>query len=470
MLFGSLAFAGPDKDKCTQSAEKHKNSCQQAVNGVNAADAARSGATGAAAGVNVNQNSGSLGNDIASQRANIQKAKQQCEQDKKQCEKDCDQAKQSAQQGAQRKISQRQTPEPEQSDASAIPGEKQSKCTAPIAAMIGQLDSADSNLAKDSDAAKNTKDQSQNGGMPQMPQMPQKQGDDKNQDTPQTAEAGSGLKCDAGGTERFSDCNETYVKKCSVDMNAAGCNAFADRYCNLKDSSGTVQSPMMKSALPTNLVVDKTGEGLGQPFCGIVNAYRFCQVKGREACPSCLKLNGADSTSSDALARAAGECPSDPAFLASAGSSAATVVTGGNPPSSGNTGSGTDRIVGGVTGGGGGGMGSGGGSGAITSGNGGQSSGVYTPESVRRLAGGSAGGGGGADGGGGGGSMPWTPPTEDEEKKDEAAAGVDPAGSGIPPLYQPARDVAAKASPSLFMLGSRAYTSYCTRSQIKSCK
>jgi hypothetical protein len=445
--------------------------------GANAADAGRSAGTAASSGVNVNKNSGALGNDIGAQKANLAGAQSKCEAAKQQCDSKCDQAKSQAQAAAAG------GDKSAQADVGQIPGIKSGQCDQPLDGKIAQLQQGQSNLGNDGKQAGDTKNASQNGMPPISP--PQGGGGDKGKNDPQQAQQGAGLDCNGIGTERVSDCNNQYIQKCKSDPNGAGCFAFSNRYCNIGGnaaSAGVANSAPLTGAM-SNLVADKTGEGLGSDYCQQVNAQRFCQQGGRGQCPSCMQLAGnTPASSTAAMNTAAQTCPGDPMFI-NAGlvnkgtSSSGTAVT--NPGSTsdsikagiGGTKPGVATGGGAPSGGSGGGMGTGSGSAA----------GVTVPESVKRGTAATEGSPngismsvGGEGGGGGGGSEPFNPGADDGAS---GPGALNPFSAGDRKKLQPmapaagvaAKDVSNPYGPSIFTIGSQAYRNYCSKAQIWSC-
>lgn len=91
--------------------------------------------------------------------------------------------------------------------------------------------------------------------------------------------------CGAANTAKYSTCNNYYAQNCKTNSTDANCQTFISRYC------GTgIANP---GSTNQGLVVDKTGEGMGQTYCQNIVAVQFCAADptGRKLCPSCQNLS-----------------------------------------------------------------------------------------------------------------------------------------------------------------------------------
>lgn len=473
LCLAPAAQAGIYANQCQKASQAADAECKGAVAAVQAADAARSSATGASAGTNINSNSGALQRDIASQRSAINNARTTCAMAKSKCSKDCDQAKSQAQS--------RPPQDPNRADAGVIPGIKSSRCEAPIDAELARLQQADSNLAKDGSEAGDSKDASQNGGMP--PQMPQQGGGGGGGDggySPDPYANNNGVNCYNAGSERYSDCNDEYVSRCSGYSGGTGCQAFTDRYCNLKGGALT-GGGTAKIVGGASVIVDKRGEGLGTSFCQDVMATNFCAQDGRGQCPSCMKRASAGCTGPDCLQENSPEmmkkaqetCPSDPMFMnggfvTKKEDATKSTELNTNVPAAGAAGAGGSALsstassagLGAGGGGGSGGMGADGTPAPVVGG--------ATPEGTPQGLSVNFSDGGGAGGG--------YSPENNSEGDGRSPAAFNPAkfdeSKGLPAAAVAglaARDVSIPQGPSIFSIGSAAIKTYCSRKDLKGC-
>ena len=287
---------------------------------MNAADQASSSAANAAAGKNINQNSGTLNNQIGQQLGRIASTKSTCEAAEQKCKSSCQTALAQAQAAM--------SPE-----AGSIPGIQSGQCEKPIEQAKQQLDQAANNLNNNSNQAQNTGQQS-SGGMPQSPSP-------SPSSTPQ--DQSSGL-CSTADAYRYSACDTQMVAQCSGNYSDDACVSFINRYCASAVSSGTstsvstsggsvstgagdltagssgmqVQSANSKASSTSTtaaLVTDATGAGLGSAFCQSAGAYRFCASSGNSSCASCMSNGNPSSLTTSQLTAAQSSCPTDPAFL-----------------------------------------------------------------------------------------------------------------------------------------------------------
>ena len=503
MLFSPSALAGQWLQKCEQANKESQQKCKQAYDSYKASDAARKSSGVASSTNDTHNNAINLKGKIEAAKAELDKDIAQCEAAQKSCEGECDKQKGLAQPEASK-----QPPNQDAiSDIGQIPGKKSSDCTGEIQPKTQEMKAGRAPLDSQSQESQNTKDQSQAGGG--MPQMSPPKSDDKGSDTGSTgagtvsaAAAAAGLNCAVAGGSRFSDCNATFVAKCTASMGASECDAFSDRYCNLTSSSG--QPPM--AAATTNLVIDKRSEGLGSSFCSLANAHRYCQTPGRETCPSCIKVYAQAScqslacigqTSTSLNSGKQPGCLDDPSYLTPVngamaspevkaigqlsgggtgianGSAASQLVNSGSssaylaPASLGSLGAGGGGAGGsGSTGGGAVGSGAAGGGGGAAGG-----AASNREDSAGSIIGSmDVGGAGGGGGGGGSGDSPYIANEErilgaldvkaafDGLKREPAAAAV-----GV------AADVSNAYGPSIFSIGSGAIHGFCVRGRIPSC-
>ncbi|MGE0527865.1 MAG: hypothetical protein AB7P49_12425, partial [Bdellovibrionales bacterium] len=138
------------------------------------------------------------------------------------------------------------------------------------------------------------------------------------------------------------------------------CKKFSFRYCNLSTGDSTDEDVATTglfntaSKPKTNLVIDKKGEGVGTEYCKHINAYNFCQIDGREKCPSCRSLKASQSAeclsapelcsaenSAQAKEAARESCPTDPMFIDTTFAKTET----GSPATSYDLDSGNDRVA-----------------------------------------------------------------------------------------------------------------------------
>lgn len=497
---GAPAWAGQWLQACESAIKDSQQQCEQAYQSYKSSDASRL-ASGMASSTNDTHNNAiNLKGKIDAAKAELDKDIAQCQSAKQSCESKCEQQKNAAQPEAQK-----QPPNPSAvSDIQQIPPKKDSECSAKIQSKISEMQAGRAPLDSQSNQANNTKDQSQSGGG--APQMPQSQSGDKSSDSGTTAgsttaqTANASLNCAVGGASRFSDCNTQFVAKCTSSMAATECDSFSDRYCNLTSATGT---PALATAT-TNLVIDKRGEGLGSQYCGLANAYRYCQTPGRESCPSCIKVYAQSScqgvgciaqTSTSVSAAKKPNCQDDPSYLTpgsgsfgitnpvavaqltGGGSSGAT--TGSSASGLAYTGSGSGYLApaslsgmstasagrgGSDSGGGGGGLGSGGGQAAAGG------AGSNREDTAGQIIGSADVAGGGGGGGGSGGDSPWIA----GEERDLASLDVMKAFDGK--KNEPANAVAGVAAdvsnaygPSIFSIGSGAIHGFCVRGRIPNC-
>ncbi len=481
------ASAGKWSDKCEQAGKKSEAACKGASNGAKAVDTAQ--ANGNIAGVGssstVNPAAGALQQQAKDQAGRLTAAKNKCEEEKNDCEKKCEE-EEKKRQSKENLPDGPNGPPPEKVEAKADKGplkeKKQSACIAPIMAMMGDLGSGAADASKA--AADSGKTGGSSGGMPPMPPMPPPGGGDKKEDATKPDPAVTPvLNCETEGYAKYSDCNGHYITKCETAMNSPTCEPFIARYCGANtpaqptmsgnDSLSLSAQSTAAAAATANLVADKQGEGLGSAFCKKVTAYRFCQMAGRQQCPSCKNQNSAWASNNNAgqLADAQKTCPTDPVFLDPAVLKQVNGATGigTSAPAAGSTTSATDRLssavdtpgVGGGTGGGA--MGGAGGAGSTANNpTGGVHEGAYTGPSLADGAGYGGGGGGGASDDGSASGPGYDPASVNGIAKRGPAATL--ASQGGP------KDVAVQYGPSVFSIQSTTYRDMCAKGRFLHCR
>ncbi len=476
---GANAWAGISQ--CQKDAKKAEDDCDKAFKDANAADAARSADTQAGSGNDINQNCSKMGNDIGKQQGNVGQAQAKCSAALGKCSSSCKEADTDAK------------TEPAMGIERGKIAARRSQCQNKISPQVAQLAQALGNLAKNAAEAAACKQASENGKGGQPPQIPPPP---PKEDKPK--EEKQALNCDGEEGARYSDCNAKYLAKCMNKMNESGCELFANRYCgnatggssvNVNNGGGLggglggmrAQSAFKTQA--TNLVVDKSGEGLGSGFCKMVTAYRFCQAVGRTECPSCRGQYAYSTAacqndptkcipniSNEQLTDAKNKCPTDPIFLDPSVAKALENGEGVSNQTKNNEPVKTQAPTAGAGGSGSGGSGStgggalgGGGAGVIGANNEGIDG--ATPES---LPGGSANAVGSGGAGGYGGEESVT--EEEEENRDPASAGM---SDGILPASavegMPARDVSNQYGPNLFSISSQVYRTLCAAEKLSTC-
>lgn len=474
LVFSLPAFAGQHAQKCKQAGDSSKAQCEGAAKAAGGADAAQAGKNiaGAGANPNVNIGSGAQGSQIADQTGRLTQAKSACEAAKKDCESKCDAAEAAAKADPNQQV---RTSEPPQ-----VKSEKEKSCVAPLAMLIGQIDSGLGNLAGDAKGTGDTKGSS--GGMPMPIPIPPKD-DKKEEPKPAADNLGTPLNCAQDGTQKYSDCNDYYINKCSGNMSQPGCDPFINRYCGPGTATNTTPPPADDalgtpnttipisnfSVATANLVADKQSEGMGTSFCQKANSAKFCQGAGREQCPSCKNLSNWSATpiqTAEQLKAAQNACPSDPMFLDPAVAAKAAGTTDATVPTSGiSTMSTSTDKMGAVSGGIGaaGGVNAVGGAGSNAGTNGEVSESGISEGSFRGVNMDAAGSGGGGSSTGG------------DEVSNSGEIGVQSAGGArarLPAgnLISGARDVANQYGPSIFSISTTTYKALCTRGRLLHCR
>lgn len=467
------ASAGQWANRCNAHGQSGQEECQRAVSEQKAKEAARSSKPTSG---DVKNNADRLKADIGAQKADLADAQKKCEDAKKNCEKQCDQEKKDAKPHAQNQKDPLY-PEAKPDYNGQVDKEKNSACTAPIMAMIGQLANGQSPLPGQGQEAGNTSGNST--GMPPIPPIPPK--DDKKDDKKATDDptANKPMVCGSdSSTTKYSDCNDYYVNKCSGNMGQDGCDQFISRYCGPMNGSGSsggtttntdsnFLTGVTKNPATANLVADKQGEGMGSSFCGKANGYRFCQASGRESCPSCQNVSSwSTAYSSDNLKTAQNACPSDPIFsdpaiVAQMNQGATTPKDPDKPNDTKTMSTSAKSLSGGSGGTGSGSAGGKSGSGKASLGNDeGIAEGVATGPGSLDLNSGSGGGGGYH--------------SEDEEKNEDSKNHMGlqsvsrrtPAGN----LVSNSSDVANQYGPNLFSISTSTYKALCVRGRFLHCR
>ncbi len=433
---------------------------------MNANDAARSAATAAGSGNDINQNCDKLGQDIGKQQGDVSQAKARCSAALQKCQDACNPSDTD------------EKTEPGRSQESAQISQKLNECKSDISSKIAQLSAALAGLAKNAPQAAACKAQS-DSGQPQQMQPPQNaQPQDQQQSGNEQKQA---LNCYGEEGARYSDCNAAYLARCQSDMSSLGCEAFASRYCGTA-KPGT-SANVGGSA---HLVVDKSGEGLGSAFCKMVTAYNFCKAGGRGECPSCRGMYAYSSPACQNdpskclpfgvkdLKEAKIKCPSDPVFLDPNVLKLAEQKESG----AGEQGDYPSERTAGSAGGGSGGSGiiygpGGSGQGAVIGGAGGTGSGVggaldgATPES-RPIGSATA----MTTGSGGGYSSQAARSESSEDDSSYRAPGSAGRGQTVLPAGPVAglsADVSNQFGPNLFSIASTIYRDMCAKEKFTTC-
>ncbi len=151
-----------------------------------------------------------------------------------------------------------------------------------------------------------------------------------------SADLGNGqIDCSKRDAYNFPDCNDHLRTRCKTTLGDPMCASFASRYC------ATTYSP--PSRKPSGIPVGGSGEGRGDPFCDLVDAYNYCKVGGRDGCPSCLNLQAGASegcrdnpalclaqNSPEQWDRYKNSCPGDPIYQTPAYLAAKGGASGGS--------------------------------------------------------------------------------------------------------------------------------------------
>lgn len=469
-LCSGVAFAGQWAQQCSAAGKEAQSKCKAAEAALKGKEAGLTSPPGAN---DIRNNSARLASNAGTLAGLTAATRAECAAAQKECEQKCKAEKGKAQPHASNPQDPLYGPA-KQDVSSAIDQATKSDCTGPLSQEQQKLQQAENNLKNDQNAANNSKDASQ-GGAPQIPPIsPPQGGGDKQEEQKQ------GLNCDNEEGARYSDCNSKFIAKCTDRMSESGCEAFGGRYCG--SATGGSSVTMNRT---TNLVIDKSGEGLGSGFCKMYTAYKFCQSVGHTDCPSCRGSAAYSSPacqadpskcvpnmSSGQLSEAQNKCPTDPVFLDptiakaienGTGTSGADGTKNNEPtktqlPTAGGAGS-----TGSTAGGSGGGLGSAGNNPAA---NNETPLGGATPES---LPGGNASAVGSGGAGGYGGGEESTSVGEDE-KRDPASGG---GGNSILPANavegMPARDVSNRFGPNLFSISSEIYRTRCAEERFTTC-
>lgn len=432
------AFAGGQTQKCKQAGERAQQECKarNAQNG--AADQATGAIRGAQGAADPSIQQGSE-KDIAQtqeQIARVQDTQRVCEEAKRKCEQEC----QGAAQTAGQDDNQMMPHNPDGEYRSQVDNEKQNTCVAPLVAANGDSMAALAMLGAALAAA-----------------MAAKKASDKKDD--KENEENRKPKCEEPGSEKYTHCNDHYAGICLSNMSAPGCDAFANRYCNLSSSNnGTTDIAITPVQNGSDSVIGTfsagvVGEGLNSDFCSKVIAARACQKDGGEKCDSQVGFG------------------SDPTGTGGTGTNTAVTTTpavGLQPESFSD--SGLDRFstnasgeAGSSGGGSGGGMG-----GASTQSVGAIGGGAGVVEGGYGKVGSIDPGGGSGGGGGYSGNNAGSDYSSIEENRNPASI----AGKGAvaaAALTTSATDVAKQYGPSVFSISSIAYQNLCSKNKLN-CK
>lgn len=292
----AFADAPGGKSKCPQAVKKAEKKCPAQIDPL---------ATGKANEGSINNGADQYVSEAGKAAAFGAAVTGVCEQAANDCLKECkgEEAKQcdrfkSRTQSAANETAEAASAGAEAGKTSEATGAQGAEGSNPMnpAGMMGALSGLAGMLGKKND----NKQQPQ-----QPPQMPQA----TSQTTPAQPQSGAvgAMDCNKADAYNHTECNDTLVQACTNNYGESRCQSFANRYC----SSAT----------------EGAGSGLGSYFCKNVNAFKFCQQAGREACPSCqqlaanknpnCKMNPAlcllQQSPSD-IAKAKQSCPTDPAF------------------------------------------------------------------------------------------------------------------------------------------------------------
>ncbi len=388
-----------------------------------------------------------------------------CEEEKRKCEQECDQAKSAATSDNGQNF----TPAgPNGELGPEVDSEKQNSCVAPMAAAIGDAGMALAALAAAAAAMMAAKDASED--------------DKKEEGKP----GENNPQCDTADAARISECNNEYVQKCTADMSAPGCEAFANRYCGTTPgNNGTADQPytppnpdtvvgtfssQTQQQNQSGFTFDVGGEGTTSAFCSMVAKLRdsklFCQNAANSECPTCKGTSAAGfaQSTTDQMQSAQNMCPNDPVFKDPAVQAAmnSTPSTGISTQSLSDLGTGaaSDRFSSQSVGASGGGGGDLGGDASVQQG-GGVAFGAVNEGGLKGWDM-SVGGGGG-----GGGSNSSAYSVEDVLR--DPAGIIAKKNAVAAATVTKATDVAQQYGPSVFSISSVTYQSLCSKNKLN-CK
>ncbi len=132
-------------------------------------------------------------------------------------------------------------------------------------------------------------------------------GDDSKKDETSPILPNGRVDCSHKDGYRFGDCESYFTKMCQAtvlqgssmaqsETTASGCASFEKMYCTMGDTEAVELTYELPNSARMNYVMLGSGAGVGEKFCQVTAAARFCQSQGEGSdCPSCLMLSSMSS-------------------------------------------------------------------------------------------------------------------------------------------------------------------------------